>query len=435
VVGRQVGPSPGTNRSRFPSGVARVTATAAAGAIIQMRTSLAKIMSVFRAGVRDLAAPASGNVPGLDLLRSLAILLVVAGHYYGVFATARDEPLAIGRFPIIYFGWTGVDLFFVLSGYLIGRQLWRELVRRNTIDVPVFLLRRGLRIWPFYFAFVAWTYLRTSRHASAFLPHTLAFLPDTFFLSNYLPGSISGGWSLSTEEQFYIFVPLLLLSVNALIRVRHQFLVLIGLLIALPLIRLWTLHGYPPGISQDEVRRLIQLPFHTHADGLLAGVLISWLSVVHPRFLASLPLARNLRAPIALAVAGLVLRGIYPRIFSFSGLALIFAGLALFVLRDRSVFTRFASRRAFYVTSRLSYGMYLNHFQVLPLCVPLFAKTSLNAYLGFFVGFPIALLSSMTVAAITFLAIESPFLQLRDRWLMKRRARIPAVHSDPSVAR
>jgi peptidoglycan/LPS O-acetylase OafA/YrhL len=404
-----------------------VTDVATAGAIARMKTSVADVRSVLLAGVRDLAAPASGNVPGLDLLRSLAILLVVSTHYYGEFATARGETLAIGRFPLIYFGWTGVDLFFVLSGYLIGRQLWRELVRRNTINVPVFLLRRGLRIWPFYFAFLAWTYLRSSRHASA-------FLPDVFFLSNYLHHSVAGGWSLSTEEQFYIFVPLLLLALSLMIRVRHQFIVLIGLLLALPLIRLWTLHLYPAGMSQDDFRELIERPFHTHADGLLAGVLLSWLSVVHPRLLTPLPLSRNLRAPVALAVAGLVLRGLYPRIFSFSGLALIFGGLALFVLRDRSLFTRFASARAFYITSRLSYGMYLNHFQVLPLFIPLFAKTSLNAYLAFFVGYPIALLSSMTVAAVTFLTIESPFLQLRDQWLMKRRGRIPAARTDPSRA-
>jgi peptidoglycan/LPS O-acetylase OafA/YrhL len=410
------------------SGVARVTgAELAAGVIVRLKASVAKILSVLRAGVRDLAAPPSGNVPGLDLLRSLAILLVISTHYYGRFSTVRGESLAIGRFPMIYFGWTGVDLFFVLSGFLIGRQLWRELVRSHTIDVPAFLLKRGLRIWPFYFAFVAWTYLRSSRHASA-------FLPDVFFLSNYLPNSIAVGWSLSTEEQFYIFVPLLLLSLSLMIRVRHQFIVLIGLLLALPLIRLWTLHGYPAGISQEDVRKLIQLPFHTHADGLLAGVLLSWLSVVHPRFLAPLPLRLNLRAPVALAVTGLVLRQIYPRIFSFSGLALIFGGLALFVVRDRSLFTRFASVRAFHVTSRLSYAMYLNHFPLLAFCVPLVAKTSLSAYLSFFVGFPIALLSSMTIAAVTFLTIESPFLQLRDRWLMKRRRPEPAARSDASIA-
>jgi len=387
-----------------------------------------RALSVLRAGARDLTTPAPGTVPGLDLLRTLAILLVISGHYYGDFADARGTALAIGRFPLIYFGWTGVDLFFVLSGYLIGRQLWRELLRRNTIDVPRFLLRRGLRIWPFYFAFLAWTWLRSSTHGAA-------FLPDLFFLSNYLPNSIAGGWSLSTEEQFYIFLPLLLLALNLVIRPRQQYLIVIGLLLALPLIRVLTLHPYPPDISQDEVRRLIQLPFHTHADGLLVGVLISWLSVVHPRYLAPLPPLRNLVVPASLALAGLALRSLDSRIFAFSGLALIFGGLALFVLRDRSRFARFAGARPFYLISRLSYGMYLNHFPVLSLGMPLLvaATRSLPPNAGFFVGYPLAVLASMLIAALTFLGIESPFLQLRDRWLLRQKSRVPPARMDPSA--
>jgi peptidoglycan/LPS O-acetylase OafA/YrhL len=393
------------------------------------RSPLSRVLLVLRAGARDLVTIPPGSVPGLDLLRTLAIVLVLSGHYYGDFASVRGEGLAIGRLPFFYFSWTGVDLFFVLSGYLIGRQLWRELLQRQTINVPAFLLRRGLRIWPFYFAFLAWTMLRAHQPLSA-------YASDLFFLSNYLPNHVAGGWSLSTEEQFYIFVPLLLLLANTVVGIRRQFIVIGLLLCALPLIRYLTLHGHP-GITPDEYRVLVQLPFHTHSDGLLAGLLISWVSILRPGLLASLPLYRNLILPVALAVVGVVLRWLDPHLFAFSGLALIFGGMTCFVLRDRSSFTRLARARIFYVLSRLSYGMYLNHFPILGFGVPVFlrATSALSGYPSFVLGYIVALLASIIVSAATFITIESPFLQLRDRWFAAARARRGGVGLESSRSR
>jgi len=376
----------------------------------------ARILGVFSEGVRELLNPPAGNIPGLDVLRSLAIILVVSGHYYGEFSTAQGAALAIGRLPFFYFAWTGVDLFFVLSGYLIGRQLWRELTVRNSIDVPRFLIKRGLRIWPYYFAFVTWAILTSHKPISD-------FLPDLFFLSNYLPNGVSGSWSLSTEEQFYIFVPLMLLAASTLVSPKRQFLVIIGLLLALPLIRYLTLTGYHGEITRDVIIRIIQLPFHTHADGLLAGLLLSWLSILKPDHLKPLPFLRNLIWPAILAVAGLLLRSLNQHLFGFSGLALIFGGTTLFVLRDRSTFSKAANKHIFYLTSRLSYGMYLNHFPVISLGVPLLleARISDRPYVNFLIGYPLILIGSMVVAATTFILIESPFLQLREHWLAAKK--------------
>lgn len=380
----------------------------------------ARIFRVFRKGAHELLNPPAGNVPGLDVLRSLAIILVVSGHYYGEFSAAQGSTLAIGRFPFFYFAWTGVDLFFVLSGYLIGRQLWRELTLRNTIDVPRFLLKRGLRIWPYYFAFIAWAIVTSHRPISD-------FLSDLFFLSNYLPGGVSGSWSLSTEEQFYIFVPLLLLAVSTLVSAKRQCLVIVGLLVALPLVRYWTLTAYHGEVTHEAIVRIIQLPFHTHADGLLAGLLLSWFSVLEPDKFKALPFFRNLIWPAILAAVGLLLRGFNQHLFGFSALALIFGGMTLFVLRDRSILSKAANKHFFYVTSRLSYGMYLNHFPLVSLGVALLleARISNRPYVNFFIGYPLMVLASMVVAAATFILIESPFLQLRERWLAAKKKSKP----------
>jgi peptidoglycan/LPS O-acetylase OafA/YrhL len=389
-----------------------------------------RTLAVLRKAAHELWVPPPGNVPGLDALRSLAILLVVSGHYYGEFAASRGEIPSIGRFPFFYFAWTGVDLFFVLSGYLIGKQLWRELQQRHTIDVPRFLLRRGLRIWPYYFAFVAWVLLTAHKPLAA-------FIPDLTFLSNYLPHQVSGGWSLSTEEQFYIFVPLLIVGLKGLIGARGQVLVIGALLLLLPGIRWLTLHFYQGEVDAVVYRQLIQLPFHTHSDALLAGLIIAWAAVYTPQRVAPLPPYKNALLPLLMLVTGAVLRALSPHLFGFSGLALIFGAATLYILRDRSWLTRLFELRVLYVTSRLSYGMYLNHFAVLAAGVPLFlgATGFLGRGASFVLGYGLAIVASMLVAACTFILIESPFLQLRERWLAAEKARrLPRAEPNPSAA-
>src|SRR5690606_41512665 len=87
------------------------------------------------------------HLAGLDHLRALAILLVFLCHY-----RAYDRPAWVNEIGL--FGWTGVDLFFVLSGYLIGNQLMQQLKTKQAIGFSEFYLNRALRIFPAYFAVV-----------------------------------------------------------------------------------------------------------------------------------------------------------------------------------------------------------------------------------------------------------------------------------------
>lgn len=379
---------------------------------------IGRVLAVLGRGARDLVTPPAGSVPGLDLLRTLAIGLVLSGHFYGEFAAGLGHDLAIGRLPVFLFSWTGVDLFFVLSGYLIGRQLWRELAARGTIDVPRFLLRRGLRIWPFYFAFVAWLIAMTGKPPAS-------FIPDMLFISNYVRGNVSGGWSLSIEEQFYLCAPLLLVALyKSGVTIRRQFAAVAVLLAVAPVIRWLTLYLHGGPVGAEAFRKIVQFPFHTHADGLLAGVLIAWLSVCAPAALAVRPWRRNLLLPGALIAAGAVLHGLDRRLLGFSALALIFSAAVIFALRDRSTFSRLAGLRGFYVLSRLSYGMYLNHFGIVLSMVPSFValRVAVGVYPAFFLGLALTGVASVVVSACTFVLVESPFLQLREKWLSGRAA-------------
>jgi peptidoglycan/LPS O-acetylase OafA/YrhL len=382
------------------------------------------VIATLRHGLRDLADRPPKTIPGLDMLRSLAILLVMSGHYGERFLHSTGIDLPITRLPLFHFGWTGVDLFFVLSGYLIGGQLWREQQRQSTINIPRFLLRRGLRIWPYYFVFLAFmvTFMTDYGWRAAHLEvHTWQqFLPDLVFLSNYLPGGIAGGWSLSTEEQFYIVVPLVLWITRPL-GISRQWIVLLASLIALPISRAIAVahFGASPGPEHPMV---IYSPFHTHSDGLVIGLFIAWFSVAVPPLLAPRPLLRNLTLPALLIVLGGMLHSLNQDVFSFSALALIYGGCALFLLRDVSGLGKLTGWWGFYLLSRLSYAMYLNHFVILEWLTPKYlAAIGTHGYVAFFSGYAMLLAVSLVVATTTFLLIESPFLQLRDRLLSQKR--------------
>lgn len=363
-----------------------------------------------------------GTIPGLDVLRGLAIMLVVSLHVAGDYA-AEHGHFPLERFPLFHFGWTGVDLFFVLSGYLIGGQIWRELLRTSTIDVPTFLVRRGLRIWPLYFFFIGMLFVL---HPD--LPIARAF-PDLFFYSNYRHGRLSGGWSLSVEEQFYVFAPLLLLCTRGLTFGR-KWTVLAALFVLLPCIRAWLFHGRSVTVADvaPGVDGLVTQHFHTRSDGLVCGLFLAWLSVARAEFLAPRGFARNWLVPLALVLAGAALRRIDKDTFAFTGLALIYGGLTLFMLRDQSWISRISRWRGFHVLSKLSYGMYLNHPFLLPWVIARAGHTGGGFDGVHFAGvYAATTLASIAAAAITYCVVEHPFLALRERWLAGRRARAPVA--------
>src|SRR5262249_2500345 len=202
-----------------------------------------------RRALRSLFIPPPGTFPSLDALRTAAIVLVIGNHL--AVAGSHLAPSSAWGFTLFRYGWTGVDLFFVLSGFLIGRQLQRELQRRDSVNVPRFLLRRGLRIWPLYFAWVAFLALPLGKWRGSW--------PDLTFLSNYFQGQVSGGWSLSTEEQFYLIVPLLLLGVQRLFGPKGQAWVPLLLLAMMPLVR-------AVSMAATGERQLTWMygPIHTH---------------------------------------------------------------------------------------------------------------------------------------------------------------------------
>jgi peptidoglycan/LPS O-acetylase OafA/YrhL len=142
--------------------------------------------------------------PGLDLLRALAIIVVVVYHaaLFGFKLPGRVDR----------FGWIGVDLFFVLSGYLIGGQLLAPLARDQPIKLGRFFTRRALRIMPAYFVVLAIYFLLPSwREYSEMSQPLWKFLLSVQNIALHGGTAFSHAWSLAVEDQFYLALPFLLL--------------------------------------------------------------------------------------------------------------------------------------------------------------------------------------------------------------------------------
>jgi len=370
----------------------------------------------------------TGQIPALDALRTFAVFSVIAAHsgvemnkYLGGIETW------VYKLPFVRGGWMGVDLFFVLSGYFIGKQLWRELDRTGTVDLKRFILRRGFRIWPLYFFFFIF---------SGFILRNAQFpfgqgWSDILFLTNYLNhGVVLGSWSLCTEEQFYIAAPLLLVigtSFSVSLAKSSSRRILVGLLFLMPVVRAITwwimtgsLHHNPA--NSELWTQVLYTPFHTHSDGLIMGMLLSNLDVAGV-FRKGLKDSRFAMWSVPLAVLiCIILKKLQSELFDFTGLALVFGAVVWFLLTNKKNWLSFLNGTLFYTLSRLSYGMYLNHgymndwvVKTVPSLCPLWTSPALKEI----VAICLLMILSATVSVTTFCAVEYPFLQLRERIIAK----------------
>jgi serine O-acetyltransferase len=385
------------------------------------------------APLHELGHPPRSQVPMLDVLRTVAVVSVIVSHLTSAFvkqggnlssfaAQAFYGPARLGL---------GVDLFFVLSGYLIGKQLWRELRDTGRIDVLQFWLRRGFRIWPLYFCFLVFVIAVLGRGSFPFGK----WWSDAAFLTNYVnQGVVMGSWSLCTEEQFYTITPLILLLIA---RSRnwgfHIQKCLIALLLLLPLVRALTWWQIADSLREHSPALYMQYlytPFHTHCDSLVMGLLIAHIAVTDPKKMINGKRA----APwlmIGATLTFFVLYAIHKEIFTFSSWAFIGGSAVWFGLTGKHRWLSFAQSRFFYIISRLSYGMYLNHEYMHEEVSELVIQCMPWAYhwpsLQNGVACCVLVAISAGAALITFCLIEHPFLALRELYLAKKRDRSASI--------
>ncbi len=166
-------------------------------------------------------ASSNSRMLGLDGIRAMAVIGVVWHHAHPGF----------GALPMSRNGFLGVDAFFVLSGFLITVLLLREQAAHGSISLRQFYVRRALRIFPLYYAVLALLalYFLTVKHSTQGQAFLQALPYHLTFLSNWVPvdSLMAITWSLSSEEQFYLLWPPLLVWLG----VRRALPLLIGFLL------------------------------------------------------------------------------------------------------------------------------------------------------------------------------------------------------------
>jgi len=150
-------------------------------------------------------------IPGLDGLRFLAFFLVLINHL-------SKKDVQAGWAGVQHIGWSGVELFFVLSAFLLTKLAVEETNRQGRVAIKKFFIRRILRIWPLYYLFVFayFGYFMIHNHVfTLLLPRVLGLLTftDNIWSAVTHQNNIASSahlWSISMEEQFYLLLPLLI---------------------------------------------------------------------------------------------------------------------------------------------------------------------------------------------------------------------------------
>lgn len=363
------------------------------------------------------------HLAGLDHLRAAAIVLVFLFHY-----RLFQHPAWVDS--IGAFGWSGVDLFFVLSGYLIAGQLFQKIARKQNISLKDFFLKRIFRILPAYFVVLAIYFLIPAFHEREALPPLWRFLSFTqnFGLDLRQHGTFSHAWSLCIEEQFYLLLPFILLLLLSLKAFRKGVFILLFLFAATLALRFYSWKFLLPPQEADEYGFLwyqyIYYPTYTRLDGLLTGITIAGMFQFLPKTSSRIRSYGNV-----LSIAGLILLGIAWKlctdemsytasIYGFSIIALAYGVILAGAVSQGSVLYRWSSRVSSFIAA-LSYSIYLSHKGLIHLAQPFFERWGVKAdsILMFLFCVATCLLGALLLRYL----VEKPFLKLRDTILKKEK--------------
>ena len=375
-------------------------------------------MALWRHANTTRMTPIRSN--GLDTLRALAIVLVFMYHYM-VFVSGDST---FGWASTV--GWAGVDLFFVLSGYLIGNQVLSKLAQGRQLSLPTFYARRALRTWPVFWVVLAAYFALPSVMGGRPPPPLWTFLT---FTQNYQlqPGTaFSHAWSLCIEEQFYLVLPLTVLVAMRVGTRRYQAWLLLLALLATGIVArgvLWSMYGradmgatpgYYPNIYYATLCRF---------DEFLPGIAVAMIKNFHPSMWHRLMTRGNALFWAGMAAVGTALYGVhshyqvedygYPffmTVFGYSCIAAAFSVLVACALSERSPlhFIRIPGANPL---ARWSYSIYLSH-KAVAFILDRYAKQ--HAAPPWFEVLAITA-TSVAVGALLYRLIELPFMKLRDR--------------------
>lgn len=352
---------------------------------------------------------ASSRSFGLDVVRSLAIILVLISH---------SAPFFVGQnlSYLSFFGVLGVEVFFVLSGFLIGSIILQGIVREPALaSLTNFYLRRWLRTLPLYYLVL---------FLNSFCLHISIPMRNFVFLQNFdekALGFLAVSWSLSIEEWFYLLFPaILFLSLKLLGNYISRKTLFFGVAILIGaasfFLRTYTaIEHQPPwdyGVRKQVFLRL---------DSIMTGVILVGIKEYYKEAYAKFTATTW---PSKIALSGFIFLGFlyigmldsgndftstFWKIFMFTAISLTCAAFVAWLESSEWLKTKGAKNRispVFVYFSRTSYGIYLVHFTILFMVLPKVQG---------FIGLLVFLALSLSISTVLNKFYENPIMNLRDR--------------------
>lgn len=333
----------------------------------------------------------------LDVLRALAIMMVFTAH--SVISYGPTHALAG-----LQFGGSGVDLFFLLSGWLIGSQLFAEKEKFGNLEVKRFWIRRWMRTLPAYYVVLTITLIQlymTKDYVKDPLPYFTFWqnydYPLTYFYIS---------WSLSVEEQFYLIIaPLLVVLFKAKTNVQT-----LGLALLLVTPTIFRALGWFDTLIETHVRW----------DCCLMGVFLAHCAHNYPVKWEGLS-----KFSLPIGITGLIVflsfygfRWVPPFATyadpSFLIMAFTFAALVFYAVNTPVLHKPFGHQVVMHISTR-SYSMYLLHPEGLALSRRFFGESN------YFVHYIIALLVTLILSEVLFRLVETPFINMRNNFKYSSR--------------
>ena len=361
---------------------------------------------------RDLPA----KVEALDGLRGIAILLVLCCHFHAIL---DSDPKFVDITPwaplnqLLLRGFLGVDLFFVLSGFLITSLLFKTNIQKPYESMRHFYIRRVLRLFPALFALLFASFIVSYFEKYSLSEQWTTTWSAVLFISNWnlkwnfghIQSDLGHLWSLAVEEQFYLIWPSILIALRYFRSPRWMYFLVVTSLVTLVVlhrIELW---------NANEPWLFLYSRTDTRVDSMLVGCLVAFTYRyfdIDTKFLKALGvIATIVVIPLAYHYAGGTQGFLYKG--GFTLFAVLFGLIILACVSCESVGTGFLSNRILKWFGKVSYGLYLWHVIIFRISERHFHFGS-NAF-----RFVTTTVFSLLVAELSWRFIEQPFLRLKNR--------------------
>ncbi|MDH5657444.1 MAG: acyltransferase [Spirochaetia bacterium] len=374
------------------------------------------------------------EIQSLNGLRAIAILFVIITHTAEIFDNSNYQINTIVR-DVLYNLRSGVDLFFILSGFLISGGLYNSFKKHGKINFKNFYIKRSLRIFPAFYIFLILTFV-AAKVQITFIPidnslreeltiKLAALFYDFIYIANYIISYHPHTWTLALEEQFYIIFPLFASIFLFKLNFRSR-LAAYAVLYTIPLLFRILVHF--SFLSSPSELYLLFRPFHLRYDGFILGICI--MDVYYNTKVIQNILPRNF---VLINIFTFVfftaghLKNFYNSIdfhfmipFQVNLYQAAYALIFITALNGKNRVADFLKLRFFTPIARVSYGMYLWQFIALMLAGFVFVlydsniqhKINLLVYILMHI---LTIIISFLIAFFFYVFTERPFLLLKKR--------------------